>query len=367
MHRTWRQIITVIGALFGVGLVLDNRGLWHAWPFLAGLGYTRIGAYAVAGAVAGALVGFFAANWVIRQATHIVSWVEQRLWRTPSADLMSGAIGLIVGLLVAFLVGSPFAAFGTPGLIVRLAIDVGCGYVGLRVASRKKEDLLRPSAWLPKLSNARGRGDGPKPKILDTSVIIDGRIADICASGFLEGPLVIPGFVLEELRHIADSADVLKRNRGRRGLDVLNRIQKELKMPVQIYEKDVDSASEVDIKLLKLAKMMDGKVITNDFNLNKVADLQGVPVLNINELANAVKPVVLPGEEMLVLVVKDGKEMGQGVGYLDDGTMIVVDGGRKHVGQTVSVLVTSVLQTAAGRMIFAKLKPVLSPAASDAQ
>ena len=367
MDRTWRRIITGIGALFGLGLVLDNRGLWQSWPVLAGLGGSRIGAYAVAGALLGGLVGFLASGWVVRQATHIVTWTEQRLGRTPSADLMAGAIGLIVGLLVAFLVGSPFGAFGTPGLIVRLAIEVGCGYVGLRVASRKKEDLLRPSAWLPKLAPSRGRSEGTKPKILDTSVIIDGRVADICASGFLEGPLVIPGFVLEELRHIADSADVLKRNRGRRGLDVLNRIQKDLKMPVQIYEKDVDSASEVDIKLLKLAKLMDGKVITNDFNLNKVADLQGVPVLNINELANAVKPVVLPGEEMLVHVIKDGKEVGQGVGYLDDGTMIVVDGGRKYVGQTVGVLVTSVLQTAAGRMIFAKLKPSLSPAASDAQ
>lgn len=367
MDRTWRRIITGIGALFGLGLVLDNRGLWQSWPVLSGLGGSRIGAYAVAGALLGGLVGFLASGWVVRQATHIITWAEQRLWRTPSADLMAGAMGLIVGLVVAFLVGSPFGAFGTPGLIVRLAIEVGCGYLGLRVASRKKEDLLRPSAWLPKLATSRNRSDGPKPKILDTSVIIDGRIADICASGFLEGPLVIPGFVLEELRHIADSADVLKRNRGRRGLDVLNRIQKELKMPVQIYEKDVDSASEVDIKLLKLAKLMDGKVITNDFNLNKVADLQGVPVLNINELANAVKPVVLPGEEMLVHVIKDGKEVGQGVGYLDDGTMIVVDGGRKYVGQTVGVLVTSVLQTAAGRMIFAKLKPALTPAVNDAQ
>jgi uncharacterized protein YacL len=176
---------------------------------------------------------------------------------------------------------------------------------------------------------------------------------------------VIPNFVLEELRHIADSADVLKRNRGRRGLDILNRIQKEVNIPVQVYEKDVDPGAEVDSKLLKLAKLLDGKVVTNDFNLNKVAELQGLPVLNINELANAVKPVVLPGEEMVVQVIKDGKEVGQGVGYLDDGTMIVVDGGRKHIGQTVGVLVTSVLQTAAGRMIFAKLKPTLSTASGD--
>ncbi len=194
------------------------------------------------------------------------------------------------------------------------------------------------------------------PKILDTSVIIDGRIADITKSGFLEGELIVPGFVLEELQHIADSSDVLKRNRGRRGLDILNKIQKEPYTSVRIVEQDYGDINEVDTKLVKLAKDMGGKVVTNDYNLNKVCELQGVPVLNINELANSVKPVVLPGEELKVQVIKDGKEQGQGVGYLDDGTMIVVDSGRRFIGQTVTVLVTSVLQTAAGRMIFAKPK-----------
>ena len=195
-----------------------------------------------------------------------------------------------------------------------------------------------------------------QPKILDTSVIIDGRIADICKTGFIEGPLIIPAFVLEELRHIADSSDALKRNRGRRGLDILNRIQKELDINVEIVEKDFEELTEVDTKLLKLAQYMNGKVITNDYNLNKVAEFQRVPVLNINELANAVKPVVLPGEEMIVQVIKDGKEFGQGVAYLDDGTMIVVDGGKRYIGDTIEVVVTSVLQTAAGRMIFVKPK-----------
>lgn len=357
--------MTVIGAVIGVGLVLGNRVAWHGWPYFAVLGAAAPFAYTAAGAVLGAALGYGASPWVAREAARLMNWTEHRLQRTPAADLMAGSIGLIVGLLVAFLVGQPFSALGWVGDLLRIAISVAMGYVGVRVASRKKEELLRPSAWLPKLSAKSSRGEGPRPKILDTSVIIDGRIADICASGFLEGPLVIPGFVLEELRHIADSADMLKRNRGRRGLDILNRIQKELNVPVQVYEKDVDPALEVDSKLLKLAKQIDGKVVTNDYNLNKVAELQGVPVLNINELANAVKPVVLPGEEMLVHVIKDGKEAGQGVGYLDDGTMIVVDGGKKHIGQTVGVMVTSVLQTAAGRMIFAKLKPTLSPAVND--
>jgi uncharacterized protein YacL len=368
MDRTVRQVLTLIGALLGLGVVLANRAVWQHWPFLAQLGPDRPGTYLILGTVLGAVIMFFASPGIVRWAMRLMNWTEQRLQRTPAGDLAAGSIGLIVGLLIAFLVGQPLQAFAIPGNLLRVALSLGMGYVGARVATRKKEEILRPSAWLPKLGSRQGvRTEGSRPKILDTSVIIDGRIADICETGFLEGPLVIPGFVLEELRHIADSADVLKRNRGRRGLDILNRIQKDLQVPVQVYEKDIEPGLEVDSKLLKLAKLLDGKVVTNDFNLNKVAELQGVPVLNINELANAVKPVVLPGEEMVVQVIKDGKEAGQGVGYLDDGTMIVVDGGRKHIGQTVGVLVTSVLQTAAGRMIFAKLKPSLSPAANDSQ
>jgi uncharacterized protein YacL len=179
---------------------------------------------------------------------------------------------------------------------------------------------------------------------------------DITATGFIEGVIIVPGFVLEELRHIADSSDALKRNRGRRGLDILNKMQKESNITIQVTEQDFEDIPEVDSKLVKLAKVMKGKIVTNDYNLNKVCELQGVPVLNINELANAVKPVVLPGEEMVAQIIKDGKEAGQGVAYLDDGTMIVVEGGRRFIGDTIEVVVTSVLQTAAGRMIFAKPK-----------
>ncbi len=193
-------------------------------------------------------------------------------------------------------------------------------------------------------------------KILDTSVIIDGRIADICKTGFVEGSLIIPEFILEELRHIADSSDVLKKKQRATRLDILKQMQKDDGINVEIINKDFEEIVEVDSKLVKLAKIMSGIIVTNDYNLNKVADLQGVRVLNINELANAVKPVVLPGEEMDVRVIKEGKEDGQGIGYLDDGTMIVVDEGIKYIGEEVSVLVTSILQTAAGRMIFAKLK-----------
>ncbi|MCL1963496.1 MAG: TRAM domain-containing protein, partial [Firmicutes bacterium] len=193
-------------------------------------------------------------------------------------------------------------------------------------------------------------------KILDTSVLIDGRIFDICKTGFIEGPLVVPQFVLTELRHIADSGDPIRRNRGRRGLDVLSHMQKELALDITITDEDFDSVDEVDVKLLKLARETGGLVVTNDFNLNKVAEVTGVKVLNINDLAGALRPVLLPGEEMNVQILREGKEYGQGVGFLDDGTMIVVDSGRRYIGETVDVVVTTVLQTSAGRMIFSKLK-----------
>ena len=194
------------------------------------------------------------------------------------------------------------------------------------------------------------------PKVLDTSVIIDGRIFDICKAGFLEGEMIIPSFVLDELRHIADSADPLRRNRGRRGLDVLGKMQEELRCPVRIEEKNYEDAEEVDVKLLRLARDISGAVLTNDYNLNKVAGVTGVQVLNINELAGALRPVVLPGEEMTVHIVREGKEPGQGIAYLDDGTMVVVENGRRRLGETMEVVVTTVLQTSAGRMIFGRLK-----------
>jgi len=206
------------------------------------------------------------------------------------------------------------------------------------------------------LSRTSKKKSSDQKKVVDTSVIIDGRIVDIWRTGFLEGELIVPSFVLKELQHIADSSDQLKRNRGRRGLDVLNILQKELNCPVKIENVELPEGAEVDTELLKIAKKLGAKVLTIDYNLNKVASVHGVDVLNINELSNAVKPIALPGEEMVVQVIKDGKENGQGIGYLEDGTMIVVDGGRRYIGERINVLVTSVLQTAAGRMIFAKPK-----------
>ncbi len=313
--------------------------------------------------IIGGIIFYFISPWIITRGSYATDQVEKMLQRVPTNEIIIGAIGLIMGLVIASLISGPLKLipYSWLGGLISVILYVLMGYLGISIATKKREDLFNIFSFLKKI----GMKDKDKvtkgehriqPKVLDTSVIIDGRIADIVKTGFVEGPLIIPTFILEELRHIADSSDGLKRNRGRRGLDILNKIQNDMDISVEIIEKDFDDVSEVDTKLLKVAQMLDGKVVTNDYNLNKVAEFQRVPVLNINELANAVKPVVLPGEEMTVTVIKDGKESGQGIAYLDDGTMIVVDSGRKYIGETITVVVTSVLQTAAGRMIFAKLK-----------
>jgi len=282
--------------------------------------------------------------------------VEKGLKKIPLKNLLGGFIGLILGILVANLLSNVFLSNLNSHQQIILPLLSGlygvCGYIGLRIGFRKGEEIHLPG-WKLFSKNA---SPSENTKILDTSVIIDGRIADITETGFVEGTLIIPQFVLNELQHIADSSDSIKRTRGKRGLEVLHHIQKQAGVDVRIVDKDFPSVKEVDSKLIELAKEVHGKIITNDSNLNKVAQLQGIDVLNINELANSLKPVVLPGEEITVKVLKEGKEMGQGVAYLDDGTMIVVDNGRRQMGKTVDVIVTSVLQTPAGRMIFARLK-----------
>lgn len=307
------------------------------------------------------VAGILLAPLIIRGAIRITVFIEQYLQKTPIQDLVMGSVGLIIGLIIANLMGSILSFMGIVGKILWILITLLLAYLGLSIGIKKREDLLALFASFPKFGKERAlkaEARAGQFKILDTSVIIDGRISELCESGFIEGIQLVPAFVLDELRHIADSPDLLKRNRGRRGLDILNKMRKDPEIKVQIYDNNrgLEDVAEVDTKLVKLAQKLGGKIITNDFNLNKVAELHGVKVLNINELANAIKPVVLPGEEMVVQVVKDGKESGQGVAYLDDGTMIVVDGGKRFMSQTIPVLVTSVLQTAAGRMIFAKPK-----------
>ncbi len=315
--------------------------------------------------VAAGLVGFSIApllmNWVVSTTERI----EAKLQKMPMTDLLGAAIGLIFGLIIASLLGVAVARIPVVGDYVAIFFVILLGYLGMSMGLKKKEELSGLFSGFPRLNKEKDKSPGMVSKteankrlfkILDTSVIIDGRIADIIKTGFIDGVLVIPSFVLEELRHIADSSDPLKRNRGRRGLDILNKIRKEQDIKVRIEERDFPDLFEVDSKLVKLAQEIQGVIITNDYNLNKVAELQGIKVLNINELANALKPVFMPGEEMVVTVLKDGKESKQGIGYLDDGTMIVVEGGKKYISQTINVVVTSVLQTAAGRMIFAKPK-----------
>jgi uncharacterized protein YacL len=283
----------------------------------------------------------------------IILLSEYVLQKLSFGIILGGTAGLGVGLLLTGLtewVGS--AVFDVQTVLFHvggLVFLLGFPYLGMVLGAQFGKDrfVIRPGGHA---SHSTGS------KILDTSVIIDGRVSDLCETGFLEGPFIVPHFILQELQHIADSSDTLKRARGRRGLDILNKIQKMPDLEVRIVEDDFAHIREVDAKIVALAKKVRAKVVTNDLNLNKVAELQGVRVLNINELCNALRPVVLPGETMRVFVLKEGKEPGQGVAYLDDGTMIVVDNARRWIGRNVDVVVTSVLQTTAGRMIFTRLK-----------
>lgn len=273
----------------------------------------------------------------------------ENIKKTPLRKVCGAVIGLLVGLVFARLLSSAVPLFAKSGsTAISGVIYFILGYVGLKVGLKKGEEFT-----LQGLGTAKG-GEDESFKILDTSVIIDGRIADICETGFIEGVFIIPQFVLHELQHIADSPDAVKRTRGKRGLEILHRMQKSVDFEVRISEQDFPRIKEVDAKLVELAKRTGGTIITNDANLNKVAELQGITVLNINALANALKPIVLPGEEINVYVLKEGKEPGQGVAYLDDGTMVVIENGRRFMGRSLDVVVTSVLQTTAGRMIFAK-------------
>jgi uncharacterized protein YacL len=279
----------------------------------------------------------------------------ERVREMSTRDKLALGAGLTLGIFLTAVLSLPiFLAVKTTSVSIPLTLLLGLvvTYLAMSAAVSMKEEIR---VYMPAAPEEEAP---PKEnfKVLDTNVIIDGRVADIARAGFLEGPLYIPGFVLDELQHIADSADGLKRARGRRGLDILNEMKKELNVVVRTYDKLVPGNDEVDARLVRLAKALNGPLVTNDFNLNKVAELQGVTVLNINELANALKPVVLPGEEMHVAIVKEGKEFSQGVGYLDDGTMIVVEGGKKHIGETVEIVVSSLLQTTAGKMIFARMR-----------
>ena len=352
-------LFTVLGIVLSrqgetvLALLLPNSVLTET---ILGITFMSLAAMLVGG-IFGAIIGSFISPYLIKSLFMFTSTVDKSLSAMSTQDLIAGTLGLFLGLIIANLVGLAFGSVPYIGPYVSVALSIILGYLGMHLVVSKKSEL---AGWLH--LHAEGSFDKKKNKdhhtgkLLDTNVIIDGRVADIYRSGFLEGPIIVPVFVLEELQKIADSSDILKRNRGRRGLDILNHMRKNSKDDVIIVTNDFEDISEVDSKLVKLAREKNYKIVTNDYNLNKVAELQGVAVLNINDLAIAVKPAVIPGEQIFVQLVKSGKEEGQGVAYLEDGTMIVVENGSQCIGKEVPVIITSVLQTSAGKMIFAKLE-----------
>ena len=358
--RIARFFIILVGFFIGPGisaLVLDIMSR-SGYPQLPLLWVFII--HAASGLITG-VVFIFISKPIVSLIFKSAGEADKKIAKLPSHIVFPAILGLIVGLVVALLISTLISGimknwFSEFASLINVIIYIVCVYLGVRIFIRHRPPSL--ASFFSKRNKDEESEDhgSARPKLLDTSVIIDGRIFDICQTGIIEGTIVIPEFILDELRHIADSSDDLKRNRGRRGLDVLKRIQTELDLPVSIVRTSVEEAADVDSKLLTLAKEMNGIVVTNDYNLNKVAAVRSVRVFNINELANAVKPVVLPGEDMIVTIVKDGKEQGQGIAYLDDGTMIVVEGAKNELNKPIEVIVTSVLQTAAGRMIFARLK-----------
>ena len=365
----------------------------------------------IIGAILGGIAGWLVSPFCIRKLGNFTAFVEKQLSKMPINDVVAGSVGLALGLIIANLLGNAFSRIPVVGDYIPIIFSIVFGYLGIHLTIKKRKEItaafdfmtrlkeimkareaeraakknlereteeivktpevkvepvqvensttkpsenVRPKVSLVKVKKSKTSAQDKNYKLLDTNVIIDGRIADICKTGFLEGKILIPVFVLEELQYIADSSDSLRRVRGRRGLDVLQNIREDESLEVEVMNIDFEDIHGVDSKLVRLAQKVKGKIITNDYNLNKVAQLRGVEVLNINDLSNAVKPVVIPGETMKVQVVRDGKEPGQGVAYLEDGTMIVIENGHRYLSRTISVEVTSALQTSAGRMIFAR-------------
>ena len=319
------------------------------------------------GTLIGVIIGYLISSFILKQGLVIAKRLERILTHIPNQELIAGTIGLLFGLIIANLIGVAFNQVPIIGPYIPIILSAIFGYSGLKIMARKGPEMYynyvqqwggegtKKTSRFKMFSTHKSDKTTSTPKLLDTSVIIDGRIKELCNTGFIEGPLMVPLFVLNELQIISDSADATKRNRGRRGLDILKEMQDANKVAIEVVEDDYDDLTEVDSKLMRLALDKQWKLMTNDFNLNKVARVQGIEVLNLNELANVLKPALIAGEWIRVQIMKEGKEVHQGVAYLDDGTMIVVEDGKPYVGQTVEVMVTSILQTSAGRMIFARV------------
>ena len=304
-----------------------------------------------------AALGLLVAPWITIKP---FNWVRYQIRRLPASRLIAAIIGLAIGLAIAALLTAPLSTLPTPfNRVLPISISLIFGYIGMSIMVMRHQDITAlMNAPLLTAGNRGGNKPAPSPfsdaLLLDSSVVIDGRIADISQTGFLRGTLLVPRFVLNEVQHVSDSSDALRRSRGRRGLEILSQLQESSAVPLRITDRDFENIKEVDDKLVMLAKQLRCPILTTDYGLNRVAKLQGVVVLNINELANAVKNIYLPGETLALKIIQEGKEYGQGVGYLDDGTMVVVQGGSRHIDKTLEITVTKVLQTAAGRMIFAQ-------------
>lgn len=360
LNRLLRIFISLLGIAIGPGIVFLVFGIINiltVTPASEALQTWVVMLIYVASGVLSGIIFFLLSKRIANAIERGIRTLESIVSGASPVRITSGVIGLIIGLVIAVLLSVLISSIPISWISLPLTVIVYIifGFLGWSLGFRKQFDFSL-------LFSRSKKPDSPTkdafvaPKILDTSVIIDGRIFDISKTGIFEGDIVIPEFVLVELQHIADSADSMKRTKGRRGLDILSKMQTELSGQVRISDIDFDDIAEVDSKLIKMAKLLGGKIVTTDYNLNKVAAVQKVDVFNINELSNAVKPILLPGEELRCTIIKDGKEQRQGIAYLDDGTMIVVEGGRGRIGEELSVVVTSVLQTAAGRMIFAKIK-----------
>ena len=353
-----RLITAMLGALGLAGVVTvvlnimdhfsmltwDER-LWH--QLLVVYSLTLLGG--------GALV--YALEPMLRgQIRRFINWMVHVTSDRPLPELLLGLTGAVIGMTIAFFISTLISGLniGVTGSVLSALIYITLGTAGYALIGKRWNELPAVDAFARVRPSPKSKHI-PSPKLLDTSVLIDGRVLDIMRAGFIDGPLVLPQFVLEELQHIADSPDPLRRNRGRRGLDIVRQLQDEAGSALRIDDTDFADAADVDIKLLKLARELNGRVVTNDFNLSKVASVTGIGIMNINELAEALRPVLLPGEELTVRISREGREPGQGVAYMDDGTMIVVENGRRYIGQSVCVSVSSVLKTASGRMIFARI------------
>ncbi len=340
-----------------LGLILFGIIGWLAGTVWAGTSTLNIISvrYILPLSVAGAVIGAIIAPWL---TTRPAAWARRVINELTAAQLLSGGIGLVIGLVIAALLAIPLSYLPPPfSAILPTVVAIIFGYLGITVMVLRQREIFalfrRKNAGEAEVAAEGDHGVKEETLLLDTSVIIDGRIADVAHTGFIRSTLLVPRFVLAELQYIADSPDSLRRNRGRRGLEMLNRMQKDSPVPIRIVDLDVDGVRQVDAKLVQLGRQLNAPIVTNDYNLNRVAALQGVQVLNINELSNAVKSIVLPGENMTVRVIQEGKEVGQGIAYLDDGTMVVIENGRRYMDADLDVTVTKVLQTNAGRMIFA--------------